>query len=231
LIYLYNGTPGSGKSYHSTLLVHKATKRKVNVIANFSINLPTEEQQNRMFYCPTVDMSPKAFLDFHLKYHDLDERGAPKRESQTIIMIDEASILFNSREFGRKDRADWIVFFSQHRKFAFDVILITQIDRTIDRQIRGNVEIQKLHRKLSNYGFKGLVIRLLTGKNFVCISKWYQIKNMKESRVGVEYFGIKPKIANSYDTYSMFSLADEADRLKLPEEEFIQPIVNTGVKK
>ena len=35
MVILYTGTPGSGKSYHATDIVHTATRRKINIIANF----------------------------------------------------------------------------------------------------------------------------------------------------------------------------------------------------
>ena len=137
-------------------------------------------------------------------------------------MIDEASIIFNSREFNRKDRQDWIVFFSQHRKLGFDIILITQMDRSIDRQIRGVIEYNYIHRKITNFGFKGWVIKLLTGgKSFVCIRRWYLVGG-KDGIVGRDYFGIKKKIASTYDTFSMFSAEEEAESVKLPSEEGIK---------
>jgi len=217
-VIIYTGTPGSGKSYHATALVHRATKKKVNVIANFVIDLP-EEQKARFTYMPTEKMTPAAFLKYSREEHDKDATGRITRESQTIIMIDEASILFNSREFNRKDRQDWIVFFSQHRKFGFDIILITQMDRSIDRQIRGVIEYNHIHRKITNFGLKGYIIKLLTGgKSFVCIKRWYLISG-KDGIVGKEYFGIKKKIASTYDTFSMFSVTDDAENIKLLGEE------------
>ena len=208
-VSIYTGTPGSGKSYRATSNVHRATKRKINVIANFIIDLP-EEQKERFTYIPTEKMSPAEFVKFSRERHEKDKKGRISRESQTIIMIDEASILFNSREFNRKDRQDWIVFFSQHRKLGFDVILITQMDRSIDRQIRGVIEYEWTHRKISNWGAKGLFVRIMKGgRSFVAIQKWYCMKT-KDGILSREYFGINKKIASTYDTFSMFSAADEA---------------------
>jgi len=217
-VIIYTGTPGSGKSYHATALVHRATKKKVNVIANFIIELP-EEQKSRFTYMATDKMSPEAFIHYSRLNHEKDSKGRISRESQTIIMIDEASILFNSREFNRKGRQNWIVFFSQHRKLGFDVILITQMDRSIDRQIRGVIEYNYIHRKITNFGLKGYIIKLLTGgKSFVCIRRWYLVTG-QDGIVGKDYFGIKKKIAATYDTFSMFSVADDAENVKLPSEE------------
>lgn len=205
MVILYTGTPGSGKSYHATALVHRATKKRVNVIANFRVTLPGK-QADYFFFIPTEKISVPYLLDFSKQHHPT------QKESQTILMIDEAALIFNCREYKRKDRADWLKFFSQHRKLGYDVILITQMDRSLDRQVRGQIEYQYIHRKLGNYGFKGLIIKLITHKSFVCVHQWYQIKE----RLGAEYFGIKKKIAASYDTFSMFN--DEADNVQLPSE-------------
>lgn len=193
MVILYTGTPGSGKSYHATAQVHNCTKKGLNVIANFNVNLPAK-YQHRFYFVPTEKLNVQFLLDFSIKNH------VPNKERQTLIMIDEASILFNSRDYSRKDRADWIKFFSQHRKLGYDIILITQQDRSLDRQIRGQIEYNYVHRKLTNFGFKGWVIRFLIHKQFVCVHIWYPVKE----RVDCEYFSIKKRVADSYDTFSMF---------------------------
>lgn len=213
MLILYEGTPGSGKSYHATLLVHRATKRRTNVIANFVIKLP-EAQSRRFYYRPTAGMTVKYLRDFATQHH-ADPDGKIRKESQTILMIDEAAILFNCREFNRKDRSDWLVFFSQHRKLGFDIILITQMDRSLDRQVRGNIELRYIHRKLTNFGLKGWFLRIITMKSFICIHEWYTVKE----KINHEYFGIKRKIAESYDTFSMFDEEADEENVRLPIEE------------
>lgn len=193
MVILYTGTPGSGKSYHATAQVHNCTKHGLNVIANFAVKLP-EKQQRKFFFVPTE----KITVDFLLKF--VKDHHVYGKERQTLLMIDEASILFNSRDYARKDRSDWVKFFSQHRKLGYDVILITQQDRSLDRQIRGQIEYNYIHRKLTNFGIKGWIIRFITFKQFVCVHIWYPIK----TRMDCEYFRIKKKIADSYDTFSMF---------------------------
>ena len=39
MIYLYSGTPGSGKSLHTARVIYYSLKRGFPVIANFPINL------------------------------------------------------------------------------------------------------------------------------------------------------------------------------------------------
>ena len=200
MVILYTGTPGSGKSYHATDIVHTATKRKINVIANFVINLK-EKQQPYFYFIDNKQLTVKNLLAFSKEHHKLD------KESQTIIIIDEAATIFNTRDDKRKDRNEWIKFFSQHRKLGFDIILIAQNDRMLDRQVRANIELHYIHRKLTNFGIKGFIIRFLLHKNFVCVHQWYTIKE----RIGAEYFGIKKRIASSYDTFSLFDYTSKSN--------------------
>lgn len=194
MIIVYTGTPGSGKSYHATRQVHNCTKHGVYVIANFGVNLPKQDMQERFFYCPTSKLTVDYLLDFQKQHHK------PRKESQTVVLIDECSLIFNSRDYSRADRMKWINFFAQHRHLGFDFILITQQDRMIDRQIRGFIELEYVHRKLTNFGLKGWIMRFILHKQFICVHKWYSIKE----RIDCEFFSIKKKIASSYDTFSMF---------------------------
>lgn len=200
MVLLYSGTPGSGKSYHATKRVHDMTKKGMFVIANFSVILPPAQAQ-RFFFVPTEELTVEFLLNFHIEHL---KQG---KESQCLILIDEAAVLFNSRDYGRKDRSDWLKFFAQHRKLGYDVILITQQDRSLDRQIRGVIEYNYIHRKLTNFGLKGWIIRFITHKQFVCIHIWYPIKE----RLDCEYFRINKKIANSYDTFSLFNTSKEEE--------------------
>lgn len=201
MVILYTGTPGSGKSYHATDVVHTATRRKKNIIANFVIKLP-EKQQPYFYFIDNKQLTVKNLIQFSKEHHKENKEG------QTIIIIDEAATKFNCNSSTSKVRDEWIKFFSQHRKLGFDIILISQNDRMLDRQVRANIEYHYIHRKLSNFGFKGFIIRFLLHKDFVCIHQWYTIKE----RLGADYFRIRKKIAQSYDTFSLFDYADKSNK-------------------
>ena len=202
MMILYTGTPGSGKSYHATSQVWNLTGKHINVIANFVINLP-EKRQPYFYYMDNEHITVKKLIEFSKEHHK------PNREGQTCIIIDEAGIMFNAKTSTDKKRDAWVKFFSQHRKFGFDIILISQNDRMVDRQVRAQIEYQYLHRKLSNFGIKGFFIKLLKGgAGFVCIHQWYTVKE----KVGVDYFHIRRKIAASYDTFGLFDYSERASR-------------------
>lgn len=195
MIYLYTGTPGSGKSYHAAQVVDRALHRKIPVIANFEVNQNPKRHKGEYIYIDTLDMTP----DFFMRY--AEEHFKPGRdEHQGIIIIDEAQIPFNSREGLNRNRMKWISFFSKHRHYFYDIILITQHDRMIDRQIRSLVETEYKHRKLTNFGAKGWLMIVIFHKMFVGVRYWYPI----QEKVSAEFFNLSKRVCKLYDTFKRF---------------------------
>lgn len=195
MLFLYTGTPGSGKSYHAAEVVDRALRRNIPVIANFEVNLNPKKHRGEFIYIDTLDMTP----DFFMRY--AEEHFKPGRdEHQGIIIIDEAQIPFNSREGLNRNRMKWISFFSKHRHYFYDVILITQHDRMIDRQIRSLVETEYKHRKLTNFGAKGWLMIVIFHKFFVAVRYWYPI----QEKVGSEFFNLSKRVCRIYDTFKRF---------------------------
>lgn len=195
MIYLYTGTPGSGKSYHAAEVVDRALRRKLPVIANFEVNIDPKRHKGEFIYIDTLDMTS----DFFMRY--AEEHFKPGRdEHQGIIIIDEAQIPFNSREGLNRNRMKWISFFSKHRHYFYDIILITQHDRMIDRQIRSLVETEYKHRKLTNFGAKGWFMIVIFHKMFVGVRYWYPI----QEKVSAEFFNLSKRVCNLYDTFKRF---------------------------
>lgn len=195
MIYLYSGTPGSGKSYHAVLdIYHRLTKKKgfKRVIANFgfSLNDGKTMKDSGFFYMDNSDITPSALIKFARQFHKIGLEG------QTLIVLDEAQILFNSRSWQSDNglRMEWIKFFSQHRKLGFNIIMIAQFDRMIDRQIRCLVEYEVAHMKVNNY------FRIIPVTVFLAVTRWYGQK-MKLYHETMLY---RKKIGNMYDTFMMF---------------------------
>lgn len=189
MIYLYSGTPGSGKSYHAAADIYYRLRRKGNrnrVIANFPLN--TENKRFR--YVDNSDLTVRYLFNYARLYHVAGVEG------QTLVVVDEAQIIFNSRlwQSDGSSRMEWIKFFTQHRKLGFDFILIAQNDRMIDRQIRCLVEYEISHMKVGNY------FRFLPFTVFLAVNHWYGQK-MKLAHEMILY---RKKIAKLYDTYMTF---------------------------
>lgn len=210
MISLYAGTPGSGKSLHSSKDIISRLKRKRVTIGNFSVNRNVVKRRKGFFI--TVEnhrLTPERLMEFSRRYSA--HLGRRLHEGELLLIIDEAQLLFNSRDYGSKERRSWLSFFTQHRKFGYDVVLVAQFDRMLDRQVRCLIEYEFMHRKVSNFGFIGTVLGLLTGGNFfVSIKRWYPIHEKVES----EFFFGTNSMFRLYDTYNEFSGFNEIPKKK-----------------
>lgn len=218
---LYSGTPGSGKSLNVTRKILLNLWAGRDVISNYPIKFTKREKrkgyEERFFYVSeeyinVLNLARFAKMRGYLKN---------KRESQCLVVIDEAGVRFNDRtdkeekkaleeffnsdddqsvsvkNYGKKDRQQWVKFFSQHRKFGYDFILIAQSDRMLDRQIRNMIEKEYVHRKASNMYWW---FRLLPFKIFVIIEKYYGLS----FKTDVEFMIFRKSIANRYDSMKLF---------------------------
>lgn len=205
MIELYTGTPGSGKSLHCAKEIYTKINRGKNVIANFDINTSVFKKKRKKYgifqYIDNSELTPQYLVLFALEHHKRNIRGNIV-ENQTLLVIDECQVLFNSRDWQARDRRAWAEFFQQHRKYGYNIILITQFDRMIDRQIRALVEYQIIHRKASNFKTLGFLLGLLfKGNIFIAVRQWYGINEKIDS----EWFVLHPKYSNLYNSYKIFN--------------------------
>ena len=195
-ITIYTGTPGSGKSYHAALDIERWAKQGGGLICNFPVNESMiKKKKSEILYWDNSEFSVKRLLQYAKKNHKVGI------ENQTHIIIDEAQVLFNCRDFGRKGRDEWIKFFSLHRHFGYGIILITQNDRFLDKQIRGLIEDEVKHRKLNNYGLGGMLLTLFRQTCFIAINYWYGGNKLLIGKQTLKY---KKRYAKFYDSYAMF---------------------------
>lgn len=199
MIYLYSGTPGSGKSLHQASKIWDDLTFGRHVIANYGVNLGMIRKVRGSFLqVDNYDLSPDFLVQYSRDFFK-DHRFA---EGKLRLYIDEAQILFNARSWDAKGRDAWIRFFTQHRKFGYDIILVAQFDRMLDRQLRSLIEYEIIHRKLSNFGFKGWLLSLALGGNtFVAVEVWYPMKE----KVAASFFHYRKKYSKFFDTYEVFS--------------------------
>ena len=202
MITLYSGTPGAGKSLHlASRLYHWMQYRASPIIGNFSCDFSSiKKPKGSYLYIDNAFLNPQRLINFSKNYSEY--LGRRIKEGEILLVIDECQIMFNSRDWGSKDRGAWCSFFTQHRKLGFEVILIAQFDRMLDRQIRSLIEYEWIHRKVSNFGIKGKIFSLFFGgKLFVAVKVWYPMKE----KVGAEFFVYHKKFSQIYDTYTLFS--------------------------
>lgn len=201
MIQIFTGFVGSGKSYHAVKEgIETADIRggKRWVIANFPIKPKRrrffkKNRESRWIYKDndqlTVDFLVRTSID----------KGWYGHESRCLLIIDEAGIMFNSRDWNVKpaERKAWIKFLSQSRKFGYDVIFICQDMRMMDRQIRSLAEYEVQHKKINNWAF----FKFLPFTVFVCVSFWMGVRSIKGS---VRFVLYRKKIADRYDTMGLF---------------------------
>lgn len=236
MIYFFTGKPGNGKSLHMAEIIYHAMKQGKNVIANFAINEGSfdgcrakKKGTLGQFLCmDNRYWRDNAFLDRHrqplndgahysyleglygyaLQFHERNGRGQIK-EGQTLLVLDECQELFNARSWNRRDRLLWCAFFRQHRKFGYDVYLISQDDKVIDKQIRSILQDEYEHRCVNHYKFFGKFLGLLSGgKLFVCIRRTYMFgKKTKDAKQDAHFFRGRKKYYGFYDSYQVFGQA------------------------
>ncbi|MDO4276335.1 MAG: zonular occludens toxin domain-containing protein [Eubacteriales bacterium] len=200
MIYLYSGTPGSGKSLHLAERLYHLLRAGRPVICNFNINLNSIPASKRSLfnYKSNLEITPEYLTQFAQEYST--KKGKIK-ESSLLLVIDECQLMFNARDWSKSGRDKWLSFFTLHRHWGYDVILVAQFDRMIDRQIRSLIEYEFIHRKVNNFGWRGwfLCAIFMTSKLFVSVKIWYPMKE----KVGQDFFKCKKKYYSLYDTYLM----------------------------
>ena len=198
MIKIYTGTPGSGKSLHAIQRVLTYLRAGRQVIANFPLKydaLKPKDRKGKFFYLPNEELSVDYLYQFNNLYHQ--QVG----ENQSLLILDEASVPFNCRSSNDKNRLTWCSFFAQHRKFGFEVVLISQNMRQIDRQIRDLIEIEVIHRKLNNYSF----FRMLPFSYFVAVERNVAIKEKNDH----EFFNYNKYYGDLYDTFYDFTRTEK----------------------
>lgn len=203
MIELYVGAPGSGKSFHA--LVRGWSKvhyfKRNHVIANFPIRFPKRDIRRgidkRWIYVEDRELTPEFLITESVK------RGWYGDESSCLLIIDEAGIFFNARDWqvqGER-RKNWIKFFSQSRKFGYDIIMVAQDPRMIDRQIRSMAEFTVKHVKMRNY----IWLKWLPWQLFAVVSYWAG----GSFRGSLSILPFRPFLARRYDSMRMFDIRIE----------------------
>lgn len=198
MIFLYSGTPGSGKSLHQAKDIYWWLKRGHTCIANFDINVEAiKGNKGHFIYLDNEYLTPETLMKFSFVYF----QDHNFHEGSIRLYIDECQIMFNAREWNIQGRKEWLKFFTQHRKYGYDIYLVAQFDRMIDRQIRSLIEYEVIHRKASNYGTTGALISLFTGGNlFVAVTVWYPLKE----RIDSVFFKGNKRYFELYNTLNTF---------------------------
>lgn len=114
MIYLFCGKKGSGKSLSAINYLYKKRKKYTNIYSNFPV-----------FFTKKID-----------SYNWVNFRFEPG----SAILIDEAQLFYNSREFSKLTKSgignELLDFLTMCRHYELDIYFITQSVQRIDLQIR-----------------------------------------------------------------------------------------------
>ena len=201
MIYLYSGTPGAGKSLHQASDIYWWLHNGKPCICNFDINLEAikckPQKLGEFYYIDNQMLRPELLIQYSKMYF----KNHKFKEGAIRLYIDECQLLFNAREWNTAGRKEWLSFFTQHRKYGYDIFLVAQFDRMIDRQIRSLIEYEVIHRKVKNFGKWGMIFNIVGGGNlFVSVKIWYPLKE----RVSSEFFKGNKRYFELYNTLNTF---------------------------
>lgn len=215
---MYTGSVGSGKSYHALELGLRVTGEKKNgqyrrVIANFPI-IPKKSNFGTQKMKEKKDEKFKERFDRWIYIDEITPdflmaqsiiNGWYGKESMCLVVIDEAGIIFNARDWQSKGdvRNKWIKFLALSRKFGYDFIFVAQSDRMIDRQIRNMCEYDVKHLKANNSFFLSW-LSLFKITLFMYSYNWYHTKLKANLRTAL----FRNKIGARYDTMRIFDFEE-----------------------
>lgn len=205
MISLFTGTPGSGKSLDTAYMIYKWINLYNDpVVCNFQIDTTIFKKHRKggFLYVPNQFLTPDFLIDYSQQYQEVILHGRKAKEDSILLVIDEAQLLFNARDWQNQNRAKWLEFFTQHRKLGYYIVLACQDCIMLDKQIRSIIEFEYQHRKLKNMGISGKLVNILKGGNTCICLKQYVPTN---ERISKTYIKIRPKYYMLYDTNNLFN--------------------------
>ncbi len=202
MLSIYDGTPGTGKSLHVVDDIRNYLWRGCNVIANFDFRYDLMGKRCKGEFLKRAN-SDFCFPDWVMEYgklHNVNKDGSV-RMGQTLLVIDEAQNLFDARQWNGTGRKEWNEFFAVHRHYGFDIILITQNIKSLDKRVQANAEFEVLHRNLKHFKNIGFIFSLFFGGHlFIWVKRYLSTKDKVDSKF---FIGCKRKF-RYYDSFVLF---------------------------
>lgn len=211
MIYMYTGTPGAGKSLHVAKEIRDHLRFGAFVISNFPINVDKIRLHknssflyldNAFLLDPGAPAKIQQMFQEHRKEHD---------KTRCLLVLDECQLLFDSRQWDRPGRTEWLAFFTLHRhvmrnrKHDGTIILVTQNEKAIDKRLLPLSEYYVAHRNLKYGSMSEFLLSLLFGCNlFVQRTVWRPGKE----KVSAGLFVGTRKLFELYDTSLLFATDD-----------------------
>lgn len=205
MIWQYTGTIGSGKSYHALEDIISYLQKGKYVIANFPLKFGQGQIrrgiQKRFMYIPDEILNSSDGVGILYSISQREDFYEKFGEGACLVVIDEAGNFFPPEDHGHPVQKLWRKFFTQSRKLGYDFILVSQIDKQVNKVIRGCVEYEIKHRKANSI----FPFNLLPFSIFIYVTYWKQQREKlkTDSSIFVKRF------AAMYSTQMLFGSLDE----------------------
>lgn len=175
MIVLYKGARGRGKTLSMVKDALRFYRNGYKILANFSL-------------CFGEHITAEELLSLN-RESDLHD---------CVLVIDEAQLFFDSRNFGKESNKTFSNFIQQIRKRNIFILFTTQYSNTVDLRLRQHIDI------VAYPSFnKDLVL---------CSVKYYDL-SLLEDMSWVEIQDLKPYTI-VYDPKELFGLYDTTEMLK-----------------
>ncbi len=206
MLMTYTGTCGSGKSYHATHEIIFHLKRGGVVVTNLELDrdkilkyhkkLTKEILDEKLIIVPNEMITPQFLYEISVKFIG--------SKIKHLLLIDEAADMFNSRDWAKADRKSWNKFFRMHRHLLYDVVLVTQHRKMIDKQVQYLFDVDVQHRNIKEYGIIGALCSIFLPKLFVCVGVYVPLKTRSFSNS----VWLLKKYYDCYDTFTLSNYVD-----------------------
>jgi|LUME01.1.fsa_nt_gb zona occludens toxin len=189
------GRPGGGKTYEVVKyqILPAILKDKRKVVTNIPLQLDHIRKVHGEEYAQLVDVIDGKFHDFagvrpfssakdFLKYDDWrNEQG-----QGPLFIVDEAHL-----SIGRNAEAAVLEYLSMHRHYGHDIIVVTQNQRKLHRDLRDMIEVAYHCAKMAAYGDDTSYIR----------KTYHGVENMREP-IHIEERQYEPPIFEYYKSHT-----------------------------
>ena len=90
MIWLYTGTPGSGKSLHAARDIYSRLRRGGGLICNFPVKEDlVRKKKAHVEYWDNSELTAERLVEYAMANHRVGKEG------QTLVVIDECQIIYN----------------------------------------------------------------------------------------------------------------------------------------